>query len=186
MPSAPLCVPSLSGNALAHERGLHIILTGRQQSTFFVFPWRKFPSFFLRDAFLILYYHNNTGAGDPSPALRRWKIMKMIKAMIRPEKFEEVKTALDAAGFGAMTIFDVEGRGVQRGIKQQYRGAEYVVDLIPKRELEIVVADDVVENVIETIRKAAYTGKVGDGQIFILPVEDSIRVRTGERGSKGI
>ena len=112
--------------------------------------------------------------------------MKMIKAMIRPEKFEEVKTALDGAGFGAMTIFDVEGRGVQRGIKQQYRGAEYVVDLIPKRELEIVVADEVVESMIETIRKAAYTGKVGDGQIFVLPVEDSIRVRTGERGSKGI
>jgi nitrogen regulatory protein P-II 1 len=113
-------------------------------------------------------------------------MMKMIKAMIRPEKFEDVKTALDCAGFGAMTIFDVEGRGVQKGIKQQYRGAEYVVDLIPKRELEIVVPDTAAENVIEIIRKAAYTGKVGDGQIFVLPVEDSIRVRTGERGSKGI
>ncbi len=112
--------------------------------------------------------------------------MKMIKAMIRPEKFEEVKAGLDNAGFGAMTIFDVEGRGVQKGIKQQYRGAEYVVDLIPKRQLEIVIADDAAEKVIEIIRKAAYTGKVGDGQIFVLPVEDSIRVRTGERGSKGI
>jgi nitrogen regulatory protein P-II 1 len=112
--------------------------------------------------------------------------MKMIKAMIRPEKFEDVKTALDTAGFGAMTIFDVEGRGVQKGIKQQYRGAEYVVDLIPKRQLEIVVGDDAAEKVIDIIVNAARTGKVGDGQIFILPVEDSIRVRTGERGSKGI
>ncbi|MFZ0004392.1 MAG: P-II family nitrogen regulator [Methanoregula sp.] len=112
--------------------------------------------------------------------------MKMIKAMIRPEKFEDVKTALDTAGFGAMTIFDVEGRGVQKGIKQQYRGAEYVVDLIPKRQLEIVVRDDAAEKVIDIIVNAARTGKVGDGQIFILPVEDSIRVRTGERGSNGI
>jgi len=112
--------------------------------------------------------------------------MKMIKAMIRPEKFEDIKGALDAAGFGAMTIFDVEGRGVQKGIKQQYRGAEYIVDLIPKRELEIVVADEVAEKVIEIIRKAAYTGKIGDGLIFVLPVEDSIRVRTGERGTIGI
>ena len=98
--------------------------------------------------------------------------MKMIKAMIRPEKFEDIKGALDAAGFGSMTIFDVEGRGVQKGIKQQYRGAEYIVDLIPKRELEIVVADDVAEKVIGIIRNAAYTGKIGDGQIFVLPVED--------------
>ncbi len=112
--------------------------------------------------------------------------MKMIKAMIRPEKFEDVKTALDTAGFGVMTIFDVEGRGVQKGIKQQYRGAEYVVDLIPKRQLEIVVRDDAAEKVIDIIVNAARTGKVGDGQIFILPVEDSIRVRTGERGSNGI
>jgi len=112
--------------------------------------------------------------------------MKMIKAMIRPEKFEDVKTALDGAGFGAMTVFEVEGRGVQKGIKQQYRGAEYVVDLIPKLELEIVVADDKVDKVVDIIISAARTGKVGDGQIFVLPVEDSIRVRTGERGSKGI
>ncbi|MGA2105583.1 P-II family nitrogen regulator [Methanoregula sp.] len=112
--------------------------------------------------------------------------MKMIKAMIRPEKFEDVKAALDTAGFGAMTIFDVEGRGVQKGIKQQYRGSEYVVDLIPKRQLEIVVSDDATEKVIDIIVNAARTGKIGDGQIFILPVEDSIRVRTGERGSKGI
>ena len=114
------------------------------------------------------------------------KSMKMIKAMIRPEKFEDVKMALDAAGFGAMTVTDVEGRGVQKGIKQQYRGAGYIVDMIPKRELEIVVADEAVDKVIETIKTAAYTGKIGDGQIFVLPVEDSIRVRTGERGAKGI
>jgi len=114
------------------------------------------------------------------------KSMKMIKAMIRPEKFEDVKSALDAAGFGAMTVTDVEGRGVQKGIKQQYRGAEYIVDMIPKRELEIVVADESADNVVETIKTAAYTGKIGDGQIFVIPVEDSIRVRTGERGTKGI
>jgi nitrogen regulatory protein P-II 1 len=112
--------------------------------------------------------------------------MKMIKAMIRPEKFEAIKMALDEAGFGALTVFDVEGRGVQKGIKQQYRGAEYITDLIPKRQLEIVVADESAEKVIEVIKKAAYTGKIGDGQIFVLPVEDSIRVRTGERGNSGI
>ena len=112
--------------------------------------------------------------------------MKMIKAMIRPEKFEAVKTALDTAGFGSMTVFDVEGRGIQKGIKQQYRGSEYIVDLIPKRELEIVVTNDAAEKVIEIIKTAAYTGKIGDGQIFVLPVEDSIRVRNGERGSRGI
>ncbi|MDD1701631.1 MAG: P-II family nitrogen regulator [Methanoregula sp.] len=112
--------------------------------------------------------------------------MKMIKAMVRPEKFEEIKTALDGAGFGAMTIFEVRGRGVQKGITQQYRGSEYIVDLIPKLEIETVVADDAAEKVIEIIKKAAYTGKIGDGQIFVLPVEDSIRVRTGERGEKGI
>ncbi|WP_292369027.1 P-II family nitrogen regulator [Methanoregula sp. UBA64] len=112
--------------------------------------------------------------------------MKMIKAMIRPEKFEAVKTALDTAGFGAMTVFDVEGRGVQKGIKQQYRGAEYITDLIPKRQIEIVVSDESAEKVIEVVKTAAYTGKIGDGQIFVLPVEDSIRVRTGERGNSGI
>ena len=120
------------------------------------------------------------------PQFRQVNTMKMIKAMVRPEKFEEIKTALDGAGFGAMTIFEVRGRGVQKGITQQYRGSEYIVDLIPKLEIETVVADDAAEKVIEIIKKAAYTGKIGDGQIFVLPVEDSIRVRTGERGEKGI
>jgi nitrogen regulatory protein P-II 1 len=112
--------------------------------------------------------------------------MKMIKAMVRPEKFEDIKSALDQAGFGALTVFDVQGRGVQKGIKQQYRGSEYIVDIIPKIEIETVVADSSAEQVIEIIKKAAYTGKIGDGQIFVLPVEDSIRVRTGERGEKGL
>jgi len=110
--------------------------------------------------------------------------MKLIETMIRREKFEEVKTALDLIGYGSMTVSEVEGRGQQRGIRQEYRGAEYVVDRLPKMKLELVVNDDAVDTVIDTIKSAAFTGKTGDGQIFILPVEDALRVRTGETGTQ--
>jgi len=110
--------------------------------------------------------------------------MKMIEAMIRREKFEAVKSALDTIGYGSMTVTEVEGRGLQKGVRQEYRGATYVVDLLPKLKLEMVVADDAAENVIETLKSAAYTGKVGDGQIFVIPVEEAIRVRTGQSGNE--
>jgi nitrogen regulatory protein P-II 1 len=109
--------------------------------------------------------------------------MKLIETMIRREKFDEVKTALDKIGHGSMTVSEVEGRGQQRGIHQEYRGVEYVVDRLPKIKLELVVNDEVVDIVVETIKSAAYTGKTGDGQIFILPVEDALRVRTGDTGT---
>jgi nitrogen regulatory protein P-II 1 len=109
--------------------------------------------------------------------------MKMIETMIRREMFESVKTALDAAGYGSMTVSEVEGRGLQRGVKQEYRGAEYVVDLLPKMKLEMVVPDEAVEKIIGIISASARTGKIGDGRIFVIPVEDAVRVRTGESGN---
>lgn len=108
----------------------------------------------------------------------------MIEAMIRREKFEEVKSALDAIGYGSMTLTEVEGRGLQRGVKQEYRGAEYVVEFLPKTKIELVVTDEAADQIIETIQSAAYTGKVGDGQIFVMPVQEAVRVRTGQSGNE--
>ena len=106
--------------------------------------------------------------------------MKMIKAIIKPERFEFVKKALEEKGFNGMTISDVRGRGEQKGITLEYRGGQYVVDSLPKIQLEIVARDTDVDMVITTIMESARTGKIGDGKIFILPVEKSIRIRTGE------
>jgi len=107
--------------------------------------------------------------------------MKMIEAMIRREKFDDVRKAMDAAGFGAMTVTDVLGRGLQKGVRQEYRGVEYVVDLLPKLKVEMVVPDDAVDKAIDVLKTAAYTGKIGDGMIFVMPVEMTMRVRTGEK-----
>lgn len=106
--------------------------------------------------------------------------MKMVKAIIKPERFEFVKKALEEKGFNGMTISDVRGRGEQKGITLEYRGGQYVVDSLPKIQLEIVARDTDVDMVITTIMESARTGKIGDGKIFILPVEKSIRIRTGE------
>jgi nitrogen regulatory protein P-II 1 len=106
--------------------------------------------------------------------------MKMIKAIIKPERFEFVKKALEDKGFIGMTISEVKGRGEQKGITLQYRGGLMTVDLLPKIQLEIVIRDSDVDTVIVTITESARTGKIGDGKIFILPVEKSIRIRTGE------
>jgi len=106
--------------------------------------------------------------------------MKMVKAIIRPERLEFVKKALEKEGIYGMTISEVMGRGDQKGISLQYRGGAMTVDLIPKIEIDIVVGDNNAEMVIQKICEAAYTGKIGDGRIFLLPVERSIKVRTGE------
>jgi nitrogen regulatory protein P-II 1 len=106
--------------------------------------------------------------------------MKMVKAIIKPERFEFVKKALEDKGFIGMTITEVKGRGEQKGIALQYRGGLMTVDLLPKIQLEIVIRDSDVDNLIVTITEAARTGKIGDGKIFVLPVEKSIRIRTGE------
>ncbi|MEW6442792.1 MAG: P-II family nitrogen regulator [bacterium] len=112
--------------------------------------------------------------------------MKKIEAVIKPFKLDEVKEVLNSIGIKGMTVSEVKGYGRQKGHKEIYRGAEYVVDFVPKVKLEIIVEDGLVEQVVEKIVAAARTGKIGDGKIFILPVEEVIRVRTGERGKDAV
>jgi len=112
--------------------------------------------------------------------------MKKIEAVIRHFKLEEVKNALTAANIVGMTVTEVRGFGRQRGHKEQYRGAEYTVDFLPKLKMELVVNDDEVEKAVKIIIEAARTGKVGDGKIFITPIEEVIRIRTGETGNTAI
>lgn len=113
--------------------------------------------------------------------------MKKIEAIVRPEKLHDVKEALDDLGFHGMNFTQVTGRGAQRGIVHQGRGGETVtVDLLPKVKMEVVVPDMAVERVIDAIIRAARTGNIGDGKIFVTPVEEAIRVRTGERGEVAV
>ncbi len=112
--------------------------------------------------------------------------MKKIEAIIKPFKLDEVKEALNEIGVQGMTISEVKGYGRQKGHKEIYRGAEYVVDFIPKIKIEVVIDADLTDKVMEVIRQAANTNKIGDGKIFVLPVEEAIRVRTGERGKEAI
>jgi nitrogen regulatory protein P-II 1 len=112
--------------------------------------------------------------------------MKKIEAIIKPFKLDDVKEALNEIGIHGMTISEVKGYGRQKGHKEIYRGAEYVVDFIPKIKIEVIVSSDMVEQVVEKIRTSANTGKLGDGKIFVMPVEQVIRVRTGERGKDAI
>lgn len=109
--------------------------------------------------------------------------MKMVTAIIKPERFEFVKKALEDKGYAGMTITEVKGRGEQKGISLEYRGGKMVVDLLPKVKIEIVTRDTEVENLVATLTGAARTGKIGDGKIFITPVEKSIRIRTGDMES---
>lgn len=112
--------------------------------------------------------------------------MKKVEAIIKPFKLDDVKEALNDIGIQGMTISEVKGYGRQKGHKEVYRGAEYVVDFIPKIKIELVVKSDIVAKVVETIQQAAKTGKIGDGKIFVLPVEQVIRVRTGETGEAAV
>jgi len=112
--------------------------------------------------------------------------MKMIQAIIRPSKVEDVKSALDKAGYASLTTIEVKGRGRQKGITQTWRGEEYKVDMLPKVKVEIVVPDEKEDEAVELIRKAAHTGSIGDGKIFVLPVEKTIRIRTGETNGKAL
>lgn len=108
--------------------------------------------------------------------------MKKVEAIIKPFKLEEVKEALAGVGIQGMTVTEVKGFGRQKGHKELYRGAEYVVEFLPKVKIEIVVSDDKVAPVVDAIVKAASTGRIGDGKIFVYSVEDAIRIRTGESG----
>ena len=112
--------------------------------------------------------------------------MKKIEAIIKPFKLDDVKEALNGIGIKGMTISEVKGYGRQKGHTEIYRGAEYVVDFLPKIKMEIIVDADQVDQVIETVVEAARTGKIGDGKIFVLPVEQIVRVRTGETGHEAI
>jgi len=112
--------------------------------------------------------------------------MKKIEAIIKPFKLESVKEALTDLGVAGMTVSEVKGYGRQKGHKEVYRGAEYNVEFNPKIKIELVVDGDLVDKIIEAIRGAANSGKIGDGKIFVLPVEDVMRIRTGERGKEAI
>ncbi len=112
--------------------------------------------------------------------------MKKIEAIIKPFKLDDVREALSEIGVTGMTVTEVKGFGRQKGHTELYRGAEYVVDFLPKVKMEIVLADDQVDSCIEAITKAAHTGRIGDGKIFVLPLEQAIRIRTGEDGEAAI
>ncbi|MBT3661630.1 MAG: P-II family nitrogen regulator [Rhodospirillaceae bacterium] len=112
--------------------------------------------------------------------------MKKIEAIIKPFKLDEVKEALHEVGLQGITVLEAKGFGRQKGHTELYRGAEYVVDFLPKVKIELVVEDEMLERAVEAIQTAAHTGRIGDGKIFIVPVEDAIRVRTGERGGDAI
>ena len=112
--------------------------------------------------------------------------MKLITAVIKPFKLEEVKDALAAAGVEGMTVTEVKGFGRQKGHTEIYRGSEYTVDFLPKVKLEVAVADEIVALVVEAIVKGARTGKIGDGKVFVLPLEEVVRIRTDERGESAL
>ena len=112
--------------------------------------------------------------------------MQKVEAIIKPFKLDEVKEALNGIGIQGITVSEVKGFGRQKGHTELYRGAEYVVDFLPKIKLEIAVTDDMVDKVVEAIVTAANTGRIGDGKIFVLPMEEVVRIRTGERGPDAV
>ncbi len=112
--------------------------------------------------------------------------MHKVEAIIKPFKLDEVKEALNAIGIQGITVSEVKGFGRQKGHTELYRGAEYVVDFLPKIKVEVVVPDDLVEKVTDAVQTAANTGRIGDGKIFVFPVVDAVRIRTGERGEEAI
>lgn len=112
--------------------------------------------------------------------------MKKIEAVIKPFKLDDVKDALSEAGVKGLTVVEAKGFGRQKGHTELYRGAEYVVDFLPKVKVEVVIEDSQVERVIEAIQKAAHTGRIGDGKIFVSPIEEAIRIRTGEAGAEAL
>ena len=112
--------------------------------------------------------------------------MKKIEAVIKPFKLDDVKDALHDAGVSGMTVTEVKGFGRQKGHTELYRGAEYLIDFLPKVKVEIVVEDNLVDNVVEAITEAARTGRIGDGKIFVSPIDEAVRIRTGDKGPDAI
>ena len=112
--------------------------------------------------------------------------MKKIEAIVKPFKIEEIKDALAEIGIEGMTVTEVKGFGRQKGKTEIYRGSEYVVDFLPKIKIEVVLSDDKLDEAVETIIRSARTGKIGDGKIFVLPVEEAVRIRTGEKAEAAV
>jgi nitrogen regulatory protein P-II 1 len=112
--------------------------------------------------------------------------MKYVWAIIKPFKLDEVKEALSSIGVQGLTVSEVKGFGRQKGHTELYRGAEYVVDFLPKVKVEIIVGDELAPQVVETIERSARTGRIGDGKIFVMPMEEVVRIRTGERGQNAL
>ena len=112
--------------------------------------------------------------------------MKKIEAIIKPFKLDEVKEALHEVGIQGITVTEAKGFGRQKGHTELYRGAEYVVDFLPKVNIEVVMEDSMVERAVEAIQQSAHTGRIGDGKVFVSPIEDAVRIRTGEHGSSAI
>jgi nitrogen regulatory protein P-II 1 len=123
---------------------------------------------------------------DPSRRSLQGEAMKKIEAIIKPFKLDEVKNALHEVGISGMTVTEVKGFGRQKGHTEVYRGAEYVIDFLPKLKIEVVLDDAIVERAVQAIEDSARTEKIGDGKIFVLPVEQAIRIRTGETGPDAV
>ena len=123
---------------------------------------------------------------DPFGKIGERSLMKKVEAIIKPFKLDEVKDKLNEIGIKGITVSEVKGFGRQKGHTELYRGAEYVVDFLPKIKMEIIVGDNQVEDVINTIMQAAQTGRIGDGKIFVTDLQDIVRIRTGERGEEAI
>ena len=126
------------------------------------------------------------GSHQSSFSRERKMSLKLVMAVVKPYKLDEVREALTSIGIQGMTVSEVRGFGRQKGQTEIYRGAEYEVNFVPKQKIEIVVGDDLVEQVIETIRASAETGSIGDGKVFVLDVEQAMRIRTGESGPEAI
>jgi nitrogen regulatory protein PII len=133
-----------------------------------------------------LKVHGPAEQAGPASCAESAKQMKKIEAIIKPFKLDEVKDALNQIGLKGITVIEAKGFGRQKGHTELYRGAEYVVDFLPKVKIELVIEDDLVEKAVEAIRTSAQTGRIGDGKIFVSPIEDAIRIRTGERGDAAV
>ena len=128
-----------------------------------------------------------SGLAAPAwPCAECSKQMKKIEAIIKPFKLDEVKDALNQIGLKGITVLEAKGFGRQKGHTELYRGAEYVVDVLPKVKIELILEDEMVEKAVEAIRGSAHTGRIGDGKIFVSQVDDAIRIRTGERGDAAV
>ena len=126
------------------------------------------------------------GSQDAAFTTQGGKSVKKIEAIIKPFKLDEVKEALHEVGVSGITVTEAKGFGRQKGHTELYRGAEYVVDFLPKVKLEVVVSDAMADNVVEAISNAAQTGRIGDGKVFVIPIESAVRIRTGERDDAAV